>query len=260
MKRFIGKLGFIHRRLWQQDGNYRIALLLGPAPCLGLSIAAVIWGSFTAVKQFTYQPPSWATAPHRAMWQTGTDQAAVLEPARPLPAFAADGSLEGIEPGWNVAIRPITVSPTMNVDVKTTSVATFNITGATIDMEQILAARSKEPLYVAVGTGFFIVKDGGTYTLSARFERVFAPTANCIVRLGFGKNRIISNVTVNVSNAVSKDYDAASFVLRPGLYPIAWGFGCWHGLKVIGPGRMTLLVVHPGGKALEPARPDELVR
>jgi hypothetical protein len=32
----------IRGRLWQQDGGYRIALLLGPAPLLGAALAGIV--------------------------------------------------------------------------------------------------------------------------------------------------------------------------------------------------------------------------
>jgi hypothetical protein len=71
---------------------------------------------------------------------------------------------------------------------------------------------------------------------------------------------VISNLNVNVASAVSRDYAAAWFDLRPGLYPIAWAFGCWHNNEVAGPGRMTILISRPGDNTLLPAGPGDFVR
>ena len=261
MKRFIGKLGFIHRRLWQQGGGYRAALLLGPAPLLGVLLAGAVWGSVLSLRQRTYQPPLWAKPPtgHNT-WTSDADHPQTVEPARPLPQVGADGALVGRDPGWNVAVNPIQVSQTMNVDVKADSLVGFSIKGPSVDMEQILAAGPKASPYVAVGSGFLVVREPGNYALSARFERPSGVAANCLVRLGFGGRRTLSTLNVDVVRTTSRNYPPAWFDLRPGLYPIGWVFGCWHDNVEIGPGRLTILVGHPGETMLSPARPDDVVR
>ncbi len=84
--------------------------------------------------------------------------------------------------------------------------------------------------------------------------------ADCLVRLGFGPHRIVSNLEVGIADDVSKAFDAARFDLQPGLYLIGWAYGCWHDQEVTGPGRMVLLIGHPGERTLQPARPDDIVR
>ncbi|WP_158924001.1 hypothetical protein [Acidisphaera sp. S103] len=148
----------------------------------------------------------------------------------------------------------------MDVDIRPDSLSGLSITGRDVDMDQILADGPRDTLYVAVGTGLFVVREPGIYALSLRFERPPAPVANCVTRLGFGPHRIVSHLSLNVVNNVSTHFETAWFDLQPGLYPTAWAFGCWHDKGVIGPGRITILVSHPGEKALAPARPDDFVR
>jgi hypothetical protein len=261
MKRFIGKFGFVHRRLWQQDGGYRVALLLGPAPFLGALLAAAVWGSVLGLRETTYQRPPWATPPtgHKP-WTSDADHPQTVEPERPLPQVGADGALVGREPGWNVAVNPIQVSQTMDVDVKVDSLVGFSIKGPSVDMEQILAAGPKASQYVAVGSGFLVIREPGIYALSARFERPSGVAANCLVRLGLGGRRILSTLNVDVVRTISRSYPPAWFDLRPGLYPVGWVFGCWHDNAVIGPARLTILVGHPGETMLSPARPEDVIR
>jgi hypothetical protein len=260
MKRFVGKLRFIHRRMWHQDGGYRVALMLGPAPLLGAVLAAALWGTVVAVREVTYQPPSWAVPQGSKILRDDAGHPLTVQPARPLPEVGADGGLIGHEPGWNVVARPIQVSQTMDVDIETNPLAGFAIKGPSVDMEQILAAGLKASLYIAVGTGSFVVRQPGVYAFSVRFERPPGPIADCLMRLGFGPHRVLSHLNLSAVSTVSLGYETAWFDLRPGLYPIAWAFGCWHGNEVIGPGRMTILVSHPGESTLSPTRPDDIVQ
>jgi hypothetical protein len=147
MNQFFGKFGFIHRRLWRQNGIYRAAVLFGPAPLLGGLLAAAVWGGAQAIGKMTYQPPRWAVPQRTKTWSNEDGKLQTLEPARPLPPPGADGGLIGYEAGW-----------------------------------------------------------------------------------------------------------------RATTYPISWAFGCWHDLNVIGPGRLTLLVSHPGEQTLMPAHSDDIVR
>jgi hypothetical protein len=84
--------------------------------------------------------------------------------------------------------------------------------------------------------------------------------ANYLLRLGFGPRRVVSEVELSIANDVSKTFDPAKFDLQPGLYSIGWAFGCWRDREVVGPGRMTVLLSHPGEPHLAPARSDEIVR
>jgi hypothetical protein len=261
MRRLFEKFGFIHGRLWQRDGGYRVALLLGPAPVLGAILACALWGSIQGLQQITYQQPAWATPrPAPQAWGDDPNQPQTVQPARPLPPTSADGILMGHEAGWNVVAKPIQISPTMDVNVGQDSLSGLSMTGLSIDMDHILAEGPKDTLYVAVGTGFFVVREPGIYALSLHFERPPGPVANCVTRLGFGPHRIGSHLSLDVVGRVSPGFETAWFDLRPGLYPAGWAFGCWHDKEVIGPGRITIMVSHPGEKTLLPARPDDFVR
>ncbi|ACB96368.1 hypothetical protein [Beijerinckia indica] len=260
MSQLFSKLGFIHRRLWDRDGIYRISLLLGPAPLVGCGLAAGIWIIVQALPVTAVQPPNWGKPPRTAdNWST-TDEPQTLAAARPIPPAGADGGLSGYEAGWRGTINPIEIKPTMDVDVKSTALSAFFLDGSKINMAQIIAAGPKNAPYVGLGNGFLVVRTPGVYALSIRLERPLGPVADCLTRLAFGPRRIVSNLILADPGNISKTYDAARFNLQPGLYPIAWAFGCWHDREVVGPGRITVLISHPGDQALQPALPDEIVR
>jgi hypothetical protein len=168
--------------------------------------------------------------------------------------------LVGYEAGWRATTHPIQVSPTLDVDVKPIPLTAFFLDGSSIDMAQIIAGGAKAALYVGVGSGFLAVRTAGVYGLSIRVERPAGPLADCLMRLVFGPHRIVSNLEVALVNDFSKAFDPARFDLQPGLYSIGWAFGCWHDGQVSGPGRMTLLVGHPGRSTILPALPDDIVR
>ena len=261
MKQFFGKLRFVHRRLWSQDGLYRLALLFGPAALFGGVLAAVVWEGGLLLKDTTSHSPPWAVVQQSSQsWNTDGGQPQTVSPTLPLPSVGADGALSGYETGGEGFIKPIEVSPTMDVNVKPNVLSAFSIEGTSIDMAQIIANGPKGALFIGTGSGFLAVRTAGVYALSIRFERPVGPLADCLVRMGFSSQRIVSNLNVAVVSDFSKTYDAARFDLQPGLYSLAWGLGCWHDHEVIGPGRITLMVAHPGEQALLSARPDDIVR
>jgi hypothetical protein len=260
MNRFLGKLGFIHRRLWSQDGLYRAALLFGPAPLVGCLLAGAVWGCILALGGETSQPPRWAVPQDPGTWSTSASQPQTIQPAKPLPPVGADGRLTGYELGWRVTTNPIVVSQTMDVDVKPTPLTAFFLDGPSVDMAQILPEAPNVSLYIGVGQGFLAIRTAGVYTLALRFERPAGPRADCLMRLGFGPRRIVSTLEAGVVRDLSITFDAVRFDLQPGLYPIGWAFGCWQNHEMIGPGRITLLVGHPGEQSISPARSDDFVR
>ncbi|HUB44623.1 MAG TPA: hypothetical protein VMB73_06525 [Acetobacteraceae bacterium] len=127
-------------------------------------------------------------------------------------------------------------------------------------MAQIMQRGPADGLFVGAGVGFLAVRTAGIYVISARLDRPAAPAANCLVRTGFGPHRITSSLDLGIHNDLSRHFEAARFDLQPGLYRIGWVFGCWRGRDVTGPGKMTMLVGHPGETGLEPARADDIVR
>lgn len=260
MKLFFSKLGFIHRRLWERDGFYRVALLFGPVPLGGGAAAAGIWFMVQALPVPTAVLPDWAKLPQSTdSWSAGAEPHAVPPPP-PLPPVGADGSFSGYEPGWRAAIHPVEIGATLDADVKPTPLSAFLLDGPAIELAPIVASGPKDSRFVGTGSGFLVIKTPGIYALSLRFERAAGPVADCLTRLAFGSRRIVSNLELANAGNTSKTYDAVSFNLQPGLYPIGWAFGCWRDKQAVGPGRITVLVGGTGDQALEPARPDDIIR
>jgi hypothetical protein len=258
--RFFSKLGFIHRRLWDRDGFYRMALLFGPAPLIGCGVAAGIWFMVGVLPAPAVQPPNWGKPPPTTEnWSTTGDPQKV-EPARPIPPVDANGGLGGFEVGWRAATFAPEVSPTLNTEIKRTPLNSFFVDGSTIELAQIIEAGPKNTRFVGAGSGFLVVRAPGTYAIALRFERPPGPTADCLKRLGFGPRNVVSNYELANPGNVSKTFDAVRFDLHPGLYPINWVFGCWRDQEPVGPGRISVLISHPGDQALQPARPDDIVR
>lgn len=256
------KLAFIHRRLWQRDGIYRAALLLGPAAFVGILAAISLKEGIRALGGADVQSssPAWA-APQRAdTWDTNDDQAHGVQPTLPLPATTASGELSSYIPGWRATINELEFGQSLNVSIKRDPLSGFTYGGPTIDMARLLAEGPKSSLFVGVGSAFLAVKVAGIYTLSLKFERPAGHTANCLLRLGFGPKRVVSEVELSMVGDVAQTYDPVKFDLQPGLYSIGWAFGCWHEHEDVGPGQMTILVAHPGELQLKAALPDEIVR
>lgn len=260
MGQWVSKLKFIHSRLWDRDGIYRIAVLFGPAPVIGCGVAAAIWFMIRALPAPIVQPPDWAkTSQASENWST-SDEPHPVEPEAPIPPIGANGGLSGYAAGWRATIRAIEVSPTFNTDIKPTPLSAFTVDGSKIDLAQVIAAGPQTTKFVGVGSGFLVVRTSGIYSVSARFERPPGPAADCLIRLGFGPRRVVANYSLGFRGNDSKTFDAVRFDLQPGLYPMFWVLGCWRDQQNIGPGNLTVLVSHPGDQTLQAARPDEIVR
>jgi hypothetical protein len=260
MTRFARKFGFIHRSLWQQDGLYRAAVLFGPAPLLGCFIAGAVWAGLILYGNRAPQLPKWAAPQAPDVWSSASGPPHAVEPARPLPPLGTDGIPDGYQGGWRVTSVPIEVGPALDVDVKLTPLNGFLIDEPDVDSSKIVAGGPASTLFVGVGSGFLVAKTAGIYALSVRLERPAGQVANCLVRLGFGSHRITSDLELSLTNQVFKSFDSARFDMQPGLYSIGWAFGCWHDREVTAPGRMVLLIAHPGEPTPRPARYDEIVR
>lgn len=257
---FFSKLGFIHRRLWDRDEFYRFAVFFGPAPLIGCGVAAGIWFMVRELPAPIVPPPEWSkTSQSAENWST-RGELQTVEPAGPIPPADANGGLTGYEAGWRAAIHAIEISPTYNTDIKQTPLSAFFVDGSKIDLAQIIAAGPKDTKFVGTGSGFLVIRAPGTYAISLRFDRPPGPTAACLTRLGFGPRKVASNYDLANSGNVSKTYDAVRFDLQPGLYPISWAFGCWREQETVGPGRITVVMSQPGDQALQPVRPDDIVR
>lgn len=260
MSLFFSKLAFVHRWLWDRDGFYRVALLFGPAPLIGCGVAAGIWFMIRAFPAPVVQPPEWGKPPQAAeSWSTGGEPNTV-QPALPIPAVGAHGGLSGYVAGWRATIHAVEVSPTYNTEIKQTPLSAFFVDGSTIDLAPIIAAGTKDTKFVGAGSGFLVIRTPGIYALSLRFERPPGPIADCLARLIFGPHKVVSSYNVANPGDTSKTFDAARFDLKPGLYSIGWVLGCWRDQATVGPGRITVLMSHPGDQALEPAGPEDIVR
>jgi hypothetical protein len=269
MRVAIGKFGFIHRRLWQRDGLYRAALLFGPAALTGIIVvfalreaALSLFLALPGAANPSAPPPPWAVPQSRPdLWPQDASEPLPVQAARPLPPITAAGALSGYIPGWRATLHQIVVKPALNVDLERDPLVGFVLDGSTIDMTRLIAEGPKGPPFAGTGAGFLAIKTAGVYALSARFDRSAGRVANCIVRLGFGGKRVVSVEEIGIANDVSKTYDPIRFNLQPGLYNIAWAFGCWHDAEMSPSGRMTVLVGHPDAHLqLSTARPDEIVR
>jgi hypothetical protein len=258
----FAKFGFIHRRLWQRDGVYRAALLLGPAAFIGITTAIVLKKGIHGVAELGghSSSPSWAVPRRADNWNVDENQAQKVQPSAPLPAMTANGELSGYVPGWRGTINDLEFGQTLDVALKREPISGFVHDGPTIDVARLLTERPKGPPFAGVGTGFLAVKTAGTYSLSINFARPAGQAADCLLRLGFGPRRVVSELELSLVGDISKTFDPIKFDLQPGLYNIAWAFGCWHEHEEIGPGQMTVLVGHPGEGQLAPARPGDIVR
>lgn len=258
MKRFRGKLGFIHRRLWRQDGLYRVALLVGPATLLGGAVGFALWTGAQTVGQAAGHLPPWAAPLPPA---TATNQAAPLtaQPAESLPTPGAERSA-GFDTGWQVRLQLMEISPTLEAKVWPTPLLAFTLNDPIVDMVQITARGPKGLLYAAVGTGLLAIRTPGVYAVSMGFQRPAGENASCLVRMALGSHRVVANVDVNIVHDVSRTFTPGLFDLQPGLYPVSWMFSCWHDRTMIGTGRVTLLVSGPGEQKLSPVRLDDILR
>jgi hypothetical protein len=259
MRRLVLKLAFIHNRLWRDDGLYAIAFVLGPASLLGVLLALGVWTTSSAAwtKYASLPALPWAAKQTPPNWQVGSDEKQAVRPSSPLPPSTSD---PGYELGWRLRINPVKINSAYNVDVKNEPLKGFVSEELAPDMAWIASEGPKDSIFAGLGDGMLEVRTAGSYAISARFEREAGMSSDCLVRLGFGEKRIISNVRLNVVDSISATYDAAQFELEPGLYPIGWAFACWRDQSEVASGRMTILLRRPGEETLTPLRPGEIVR
>ncbi len=262
MTSLIGKLGFVHRELWRRDQIYRVSLLAGPAPIVGIVLAGAIWWALSAfsIGTVAHASPPWAALVSKPdVWGTG-DQPQSVTPAHPLPAVGSDGTLMGMTRGWQAVINAVKIGPLLEVKIEPTPLDGFTFEGPGLDMDRVLDMHPAEQMYVAKGLAYLAVKTSGVHALSLRLERPAGRATDCVAGLAFAGHKVYSEISPNLVNDVSRTFDPAHFDLQPGLYRLEWVFGCWHDRVEAGPGRMTLLIQHPGEDLLQPANSDEIVR
>jgi hypothetical protein len=262
MKQFFQKISFMHKHLWRNDRLYSIAFLLGPASLLGIITAFIVWEGISVWTRPTVAAiPPWAKTSGPANWQVGeANGAQKVRPSFPLPASGPDGKLHGYELGWQFRIHTVRILPAFDIDVSRQPLKGYLSDELTGEMSRIFAEGPQNSLYVGEGNGFLVVKSVGTYAITARLERSEGQGSDCLVRVGFGEKRVLSDVEVNLVDRISKTYDAAYLELQPGLYSIAWAFGCWSGQSETANGQIAILMKRPGEEVLSPVRPGEIVR
>jgi len=259
MKLLLAKLGFVHRRLWQRDGTYRIAVLLGPPPLLGAAVAALVWGGVHSLA-----PPS-STQSSQAPWAvpSGPHLPASTDPPRPIApgmALPDSGVPAGLVTGWRGTIQPVRIDEAMDFNVLSTRLAPLVLDDPSLDLGRVIAASPATGRFVGVGMATLVVRTAGIYGLTLRLERADSDRATCLQRLSLAKERVVSNVDVNLSGPATRRYEPVSFDLQPGLYPIAVAFGCWDSQQEKGAGTLSVMIRHPGEEDLRPARADEILR
>jgi hypothetical protein len=265
MKRFLAKLAFAHRHLWERDTFYCVSVVIGPAVLVGAVLAAIAWSALAATGMFDgssgQKPPAeWAKpANQTGEWPRSDSTPNVVAPFLPLPTVDANGTIAGFPNKWSVQTRLIQFSATYNWTVTNTTLSMFTHEGASIDIERLMAGVSSTSQYVGVGAGLLVVRTPGIYALSARFERPASGLADCLSLLGFGGRRIFATLRRAMVQEYAFTFPAARFDLKPGLYGLAWEFGCWRNGQMTGPGKLTMLIEHPGESTLTPLRTNEVV-
>jgi hypothetical protein len=224
-------------------------------------LAVIAWRCTVAVQTMAYQPPAWAHITQATGRDNGAPDAPLpASPVKPLPPLRADGSAIGYDAGWNMTANPLTVSPTMETTISATPIMGFTIDEPAVSMALILEGRPRDHLFVGVASGFLVIREAGSYGIFPRFERRAGPVADCMVRLAVNGHRITSDLELTVAQRVMRDFAPAWFAFQPGLYRIEWAFGCWHGSDMSDLGRISVMLIEPGGAAARPLQATDIVR
>ncbi|MEN0074539.1 MAG: hypothetical protein AAGC69_09150 [Paracraurococcus sp.] len=259
MRRFLGRLGFIHRHLWQRDGLYRVALLAGPAPLLGALLALAAWAGLQAPAPRPSPPlPAWAARPEP---DPGTAAPLVIAPDLPLPPVMGEGAPAGQASGWSATIKALLLQPGSRFEIPDPPLRRFALEGPVIEAAQLQAMLPKPAgLYAMMGAAFLAIRQPGRHALTLRVERQAGERATCLGRLAFGGQRIMEVLNLNMQGGQGRTFPPRSVELQPGLYRIEFAFSCWRDQTVVGPARMTLLLARPGDAAPLPLRPEDILR
>jgi hypothetical protein len=254
MKAFLAKLAFAHRALWKRDETYRIAFVLGPPVLLGGVLACGLW--FAPIGRTA---PPWARPePSGNLAQDGKPVAET--PLAPLPHPGLDGKIAGLEPGWAGAIQKVLIGATMDPNVLPERGARFTLPPGPVDVSKIIEAGPPTGTFVGVENGVLLVREAGVYHVTVRLRRSSFEAADCLVRLGFGAHRVLSQYGTGIVGEHDETWPAVAFDLKPGSYLVLMAFGCWRGDQMLGPGELTLMIEHPNETAPQPARADEIWR
>lgn len=98
------------------------------------------------------------------------------------------------------------------------------------------------------------------YGLTVHVERPSEQPATCVERLAVKELRLVNKVDVSLNSSNPHTDDLVKLDLQPGMYWLGGMLTCWRGHEVVGPGRLTVMILHPGDSALKPIGPNEIVR
>ncbi len=255
MKQRTAKLAFVHRRLWQSDLTYRVAVLLGPPPVIGFLIGAVLWAAMQAGAGRSV--PGWAI-PSEAVRQDDTPRTEA--PVTLLQPRDAQGRLQRFTPGWLGSIHGVEVRPTLTVDVQDSALSGFALDAPDIDVERIIDKAPKAGIFVGIEAAALAIRDAGRTSLALRLDRSGGPTADCLLRLAINGHRVVSSYELNLEPSASKTLAPLEFDFRPGLYRVAAVFGCWRGPHMVGGAKLSVLIRHPGEPGLHPVGAEDILR
>jgi hypothetical protein len=221
-------------------------------------VATLLWiGVHVLPSPLATMPlPAWATVsgPHMAV---STEPPRAVSPRVELPA---SGVPAGLVAGWQGGIQPVEVDATMDAKVLPARLASLVFDEPSLDLARIMTAGPATGRFVGVGRATFVVRVAGTYALTLRLQRADAERLTCLQRLVFAEQRVVSRLQLDLAGPATLNFEPVSFMLQPGLYPIAVAFGCWNNLQEKGAGTLSVLVRHPGEQVFQPARADEILR
>jgi hypothetical protein len=261
------KFAYVWRRLWIDDGLFRLAVTGGPAALIGgLCLIGLGRGApateppgLPAAASAPAGPDAqapWAKPGQPERWQTGESALNRPMPERPVPPQRTDGALYAYVYDWRVLYAPFTIGPNFEVDLGTPVFGATLIATAAMDMGRIIAAGSGADRAAAMGRAFFVARMSGVYEVSARFVRQSDSPATCVANLSFA-GKLIFSKSAALSDPTNAQFEVARFDLEPGLFQTDYVFGCWQDERPSRSGRLELLIRHPGEDALRSPRPDD---
>jgi hypothetical protein len=184
----------------------------------------------------------------------------VVQPNFILPPIGPDGLPVGLESGWDVAVTEMEIAESGDVNLVGVKLANFKSDQLTIDMAHIMAAGPPGKLYAGTFYGELVIRQPGVYGLTVHAERSSEQPATCVERLAIKELRLINKIDVSLNKSNPHTYDPVKLDLQPGMYWLGGMLSCWRGHEVVGPGRLTVMILHPGDSVLKPITPNEIVR
>ena len=256
MKSLTSKLAFVHRTLWQREPLYRWSALLGPPPAIGAAFAFLVVSALQ---------PAAPDGSGKAVWAHWTrplpeGRGPFAEATRPFPPEDGIGGYRGLVRGWLGETLPIMMDATQDVNVSGEVLTRFTLDQALIPLQRVVDAGPPSGLFIGGLRAWFVVPVAGEYAFSARLTRSGTLSADCLVRLGSARHRMLRDVDLGTDGSAVLNFPPTAFRLEPGLFEITLAVGCWRGPAVLGAGTMALIVRGPGETGLREARPNELLR